>query len=733
MKLNFFPKVDSLLRIPARSSVGFLCILLLFVALFSACKKKSEGPDAPDLIRLVELIQDPATEIDSHVELQRNELQPLQENGWELGQETIKAVQRRSAFILPQWLWKSKDFRMKFRARSVAPRELMIHVQGKEIGRHHLTSEWKEYFIQYSSSDLKKPTVKQIQFVFGGSEAPPFAEFQSFQLPLYSWGRTRISQEIRTALSVNSKSKVRFHLKLPEKKPYLFFGIGVPVEKGPPALVEYSVRIDRKNKTSELLKKTVKFPQPYAGWQDERIDLSKHAGEEVTLEIQTTSSSPKSHYVAWSSPEIYDVSAEKNKPNIILLSIDTMRADRLSDRLSPNLMKFARESERFTNAYCTFPSTLPSHTSVMTGLYVANHQVSRPAEEIVRVKQIPHTLPTLAELAAQGGYFTAGITDGGFVSSFFGFDRGFQQYSDNIHMARKDVATISNALRWLKTNSQRPFFLFLHSYEVHEPFNPPVDAFRKLFPKPALNRPPVITMDYLHRIVSGAVVPTEEQKEFIRQCYDAEIYFFDQNFGRLLAEIKQLGLEQDTVILVFADHGELFLEDRNPFGHGKTLIQEEIQVPLILHVPGRKPAERNDIVSLVDIFPTLAQMMGSKVDFPIDGIDLLEPADSKKRFNRSVYYEVNYGKEAMWGTQTREFKLVLDKQKGAEFFYDLRKDPGQKNNLSTTDTRSLQMMKKVLAAYVQKSTSPTEWAKAKQEKQETNELREQLKALGYIN
>lgn len=717
-------------RFHSKNIVLYLCIILFC---FSACKGRDEGPEAPALIRLAELIQHPKTEIDSHFTLQQAELESLQENGWQVKEGMVIATEKRSAFILPDWLWRAKDFRMKFTARSKEPRELRIHVQGKELARYQLTQDWKDYFVQYKSSDLKKPTVKQINFIFGGQNADSYGEFQSFLLPLYSWGRTRVSQEVRASFSVNSNSNVKFHLKLPSQKPALFFGVGVPIEKGPPAQVVYTVHISSGRQRSELVRGTVKFPQPYAGWQDQKIDLSKYAGKNVSLEFQTQSTADKNHYVAWSSPEIYDTAAESSKPNIILLSIDTMRADRLSDRISPNLMKFARDSELFTNAYCTFPSTLPSHTSVMTGLYVANHQVSRPVEEIVRVKQIPHKLPTLAEVATGAKYFTAGITDGGFVSSFFGFDRGFQQYSDNIHIKRKDVATITNAIQWLKTNSERPFFLFLHSYEVHEPFNPPVEVFRKLFPKPAMNRPPVITMEYLHRIVNGSVVPTEEQKEFIRQCYDAEVHFFDQNFGRLLSELKRLKLDDNTIILVFADHGELFLEKDKPFGHGKTLTQEEIQVPLILHIPGRKPAERKDLVSLVDIFPTLADVMGVKVDSPLDGISLLEPSNSKKRFNRSVYYEVTYGKEAMWGAQTREFKLVLNKQEGSEYFYDLRKDPEQKHNVGHTDTRSLQLMKQLLASYVQKSTSPTEWAKSKQDKQESNELREQLKALGYIN
>jgi arylsulfatase A-like enzyme len=698
-----------------------------------ACNREPKGPEAPPLIRLSELVQDSKTEIDSHFTLEKSDLQPLQENGWIVGEKIVSAQEKRSSFLLPEWLWRSRDFRMKFSARSDHHREMTIHVQGKQLVRLYLTPEWKEYSIQYTSKDLKRPTVKQIQFIFGGEPAETYGEFQSFHLPLYSWGRTRISKEVRSALSVNSNSKLRFHLKLPSKNPVLFLGLGVPVEKGPRAEATFQVHIESRKGSGELIRRTMKFPQPYARWQDEKIDLKKHAGQEVVLELRTQSNAEKSHYMAWSSPEIYDVEAKREKPNIILLSIDTMRADRLSERLTPNLMRLARESQVFTNAYCTFPSTLPSHTSVMTGLYVANHQVSRPVEEIVRVKQIPHKLETIAELVSGTKYFTSGITDGGFVSSFFGFDRGFQQYSENVHMARKDVATISNAIKWLETNSQRPFFLFLHTYEVHEPFNPPVPVFEKLFPKPAVNKPPVITMEWLHRVVSGAVTPTEEQKEFIRQCYDAEIHFFDQNFGRLLDELKRLKLDQNTVILVFSDHGELFMEYQNTFGHGKTLARNEIQVPLILHIPGQKGATREDLVSLVDLYPTVADLIGAKVNSPVDGISLLEPPDSKKRFNRSIYYEVTYGNQAFWGAQTREFKMVLDKNNGAEFFYDLRKDPEERENVSNAENRSLQSMKALLAAYVQKSTSPTEWAKSKQDKQETEELREQLKALGYIN
>ncbi len=715
---------------PARQTVIYFSILLL---LFTACKNRENTPRAPSLIRLEELFMNPKTEINSHFRVNPDDFQQHSGNGWKVEPKQIVALERRTTFLLPEWLWKTRDFRMKFVARSQSPRDFAINVQGQELATYKLTKDWKEYTLHFQSKDLKKRTVKQLQFLFGGEEASPYAEFQFFQLPLYHSARTDLGKEVRTGFSVSSNSNVKFHLRLPSGNPALFFGIGVPVDEEEVSEITYTVRIRSGRKSKDLIRKTVKFSFENLRWQDETIPLGDWAGKEVTLELESQSSAAQDRYVTWSSPELYDLKAKSDKPNIILLSIDTMRADRFSNRTSPNLVEFAKKSIVFDNAYCTFPSTLPSHTSVMTGLYVGHHQVSRPVDEIVRVKQIPPQLTTIAEMAQQAKYFTAGITDGGFVSKFFGFDRGFHQYSENIHMARKDVATIANAVTWLNKNSQRPFFLFLHSYEVHEPFNPPPEVFRKLFPKPALDQQPVITMDLLHRIVKGDIVPKESQKEFIRQCYDAEVYFFDQNFATLLNELKRLKLDQNTVILIFADHGEQFFDRENSFGHGKTLAPEEIRVPLILHIPGKKPEQRKDLVSLVDIYPTVANLMGIKPAARGDGINLLEPANSKQRFNRPIFYEVTYGKEARWGAQTHEFKLVLDKQKGTESFYDLRKDPEERNDLGKTESRSLKQMKQLLASYVQKSTSPTGWAKTKQQKQETNELKEQLKALGYIN
>jgi len=719
-----------------------IAFLLLLLCSLSCCSKNKTIDETPQLIRLEQLLENPSTEIESHFAVSAAEFSQYAGAGWSTDQGTIRVLDKKAVLLLPESPWRRRGFRLKFRVRSPVQRNLAVLVKGKVMAKYHLTARWSEQIFTLTDGDFKKPNVKQLQFAFDGPPAAVYAEFQELQFPLYSWGRTRVSNEVRSAFSVGSNAKARFQVKLPSGKPVFFFGIGAPYgmdkRKDQTARVitsefEYRVTVKTGSVTKELLGKKMQFSPTTLRWEDHSLDLSEFAGQQVQLELRTSTNSAKDHFVAWSSPEIYNISTRKKKPNIILLSIDTLRADRIAQRTAPNLLRFAERSLQYKNAYCTFPSTLPSHASVMTGLYVGNHQVSRPAMQLARMKQIPQKLITVAETAQQAGYFTAGITDGGFVSSFYGFDQGFQQYSENINEKRENVATIGNGIAWLRNNSTRPFFLFLHSYYVHEPFTPPREVFHKLFPEAHPDREPKVSMEWLHKVVSGQTKPTEQDKEFIRRCYDAEVFFFDQNFGKLLDEMRNLKIDRDTVILIFGDHGEQFFDRDDTFGHGKTLAGEEIRVPLILHIPGRKAELREDLVSLVDLYPTLAELMQTTVDAPIDGISLLEATDSKKRFNRAIYYEVSYGNEAVWGAQTREFKLVLDKLKGKEFFYDLRKDPMEKTSLVDSPGRPMKLMKDLLAEYVRKSTTPTDLAKSQQEKQETGELREQLKALGYIN
>ncbi|MCI0415231.1 sulfatase [bacterium] len=714
-------------------------IVLICIFSFLGCRKE-EKRTGPPLIRLHELLEDPSTEIKSDVPITSSGFQDFQGEGWTTGTNFISASDRRAIFLFPEAQRKIQGFRLKFQARSAVDRNLKITVQNKQIAVFRLTPEWKQYQLRFSSRDLSKPTVKQLIFQFDGADpaaASPYADFRDLQTSSYLWGRSTLFKDTRSSLAIRAASNVIFQVTLPAQKPRLFFGIGVPSrKKETPQQTQfvYSVIIHTKWGSNELLRRTMHSSPKDAKWKDESVDLSDFAGKQVRLELKSESSSSNlDSYIAWSSPEIYDVASMTNKPNIILISIDTLRADRVFSGFAPNLAAFAKQSIVYRNAYCTFPSTLSSHTSVMTGLYVASHQVSRPTYQIVRTKLIPRELNTIAEVAHQAGYYTAGITDGGFVSGFYGFEQGFQEYLENPEKSHNRVATLDNAQQWIGTNSNRPFFLFLHSYTVHEPFHPPADVFRKLFPKPALDQPPHITMEWLDKVVGGKLIPTEQQKEFVRQCYNAEVYFYDQNFGLLMRKLKQLGLDKNTVILIFGDHGEMFFDRDNTFGHGKTLHKEEISVPLILSLPGKKQEERTDLVSLVDIYPTLAALMGAEIRNPIDGISLLEPPGSAKRSRRTIYYELTYGNEAKWGIQSNEFKMVFDKQKGQQSFYDLRKDPEEKNDLSATAPRTMQSMKALLSAYIQKSVTPTELVKGAQDKKESDELREQLKALGYIN
>ena len=524
----------------------FLVVLLSTISFFGC--RKEEKRTGPPFIRLQELLEDPSTEIRSDIPISLSEFQNFQGDGWTIHDDLISASDRRALFLFPERQRKIQGFRLKFQARSAVDRVLKINVQNKEIAVYRLTPQWKQYQLRFSAKDLSRPTVRHLAFMFEGADpaAASYADFRDLQMSSYLWGRSNLFKDTRSALAVRSASTVTFQLTLPPQKPRLFFGIGMPSKKGEAqqeSEFAYSIIVHSKSRSKELLRKTVPS-SPLPKWNDESVDLSDFAGKQVKLELKSESSSKKpDSYVAWSSPEIYDVASINNKPNVILISIDTLRADRVFSGFAPNLAALAKQSIVYKNAYCTFPSTLSSHTSVMTGLYVASHQVSRPTYQIVRTKMIPRELNTIAEVAHQEGYYTAGITDGGFVSGFYGFEQGFQEYLENSDKGHNRVVTLDNAQRWIETNSNRPFFLFLHSYTVHEPFHPPVDIFRKLYPKPALDQAPHITMEWLDKVVGGKVQPTEQEKEFVRQCYNAEVYFFDQNFGLFMKKLKQLGLD----------------------------------------------------------------------------------------------------------------------------------------------------------------------------------------------
>src|SRR6202522_4866294 len=292
--------------------------------------------------------------------------------------------------------------------------------------------------------------------------------------------------------------------------------------------------------------------------------------------------------------------ASAKPPNIILITLDTTRADRIgflgSKRgLTPNLDALARESVVFTRAYSQIPLTTPSHAVLLTGTYPQFNHLDG------LIQPLRTDLPYLPDLLHQRGYHTAAFV-GAMVldpatDAAPGFDRGFDVYDADFHnpqpgedryhsLERRAEDVANRAMGWLSQNSQGPFFLWLHFYDAHEPYDPP-EPFKA---------------------------------HYASEPYDGEIAYTDSVVGSVMEVLKRHGLYQNTVISITADHGEAFGEHGEKF-HGMFLYDETIHVPLLLKLPGEKFAGKRveARVALADVAPSVLEATGAPVQVAMQG------------------------------------------------------------------------------------------------------------------
>ncbi len=367
--------------------------------------------------------------------------------------------------------------------------------------------------------------------------------------------------------------------------------------------------------------------------------------------------------------------AETARPPVILITIDTLRADRLSswgsDRVqTPHMDRLAAEGARFANASSTVPFTLPAHSSMMTGLYPPSHGVRENVGYVLGSDAV-----TLAERFQSLGYHT-----GGFVSAFvldarWGIARGFETYVDDFDLESMDGAnlgsvqragpeTISRALDWLDSlpgagadgaaaGGRAPFFLWLHLFDPHDPYEPP-EPFRSAYP----GRP-----------------------------YDGEVAYTDSLIGEFRAALEERELFDGSVVVLTSDHGE-GLGDHGESYHGFFIYDATVHVPFIVRLPGGVEGGRvvDDAVSHVDIAPTLAELIGLPEIAPsaVHGRSLLPdiegrsaPTGGRGVYAESFYPLYHYGWAPLRSLRTAEYKFI---EAPDPELYALREDPGELNN-----------------------------------------------------
>jgi choline-sulfatase len=410
-------------------------------------------------------------------------------------------------------------------------------------------------------------------------------------------------------------------------------------------------------------------------------------------------------------------------PNILLITLDTTRADRMgflgSKRgLTPALDAFARTATVFTRAYAQAPVTTVSHATLLTGSYPAGHRVNDFGAPL------PAAVPYLPQLLRDAGYRTAA-----FVGSLIldprngtapGFDRGFDVYDAGFRLRRpgddryrsverRGDEVVTRALAWSRqAASEHASFLWVHLFDPHDPYDPPADL----------------------------------KARFTASPYDGEIAAVDRLVGRLLQSASP-----NTIIVVAADHGES-LGDHGEETHGVFLYDAVLHVPLVIRVPGTGAGTRIDThVRLADVAPTLLEAAGLPIPRAMQGETLMplvrqKPVVPKPRggdggpsSDRPVYAETEYPRRAFgWSPLAawRNDRFLLVRAPKPEL-YDLVADPGAMNNLAATRPRVLDGMSAELRDFIVRSTEPASPKPDAVRPGEGGELAKRLASLGYIS
>jgi choline-sulfatase len=406
------------------------------------------------------------------------------------------------------------------------------------------------------------------------------------------------------------------------------------------------------------------------------------------------------------------VSCSRSRPairNVLLISIDTLRADHVSAYgfprpTTPNIDAVAREGVLFRNVHTPVPMTLPAHVSMLTGTLPPAHGLRDNL-----ANRLPEASLTLAEMLKPRGFTTGAVVSTFVLDRRFGTSQGFDTYDDRFQAVhkigdineRKGDETTRHALDWLDEHKAQPFFLFVHFYDPHDPYEPP-EPFAS---------------------------------QWREHPYEGEIAFADHCVGQVLEKLRQLGLYDRTLVVITGDHGEM-LGEHGELNHGFFIYEGALHVPLVMRVPGAPAAARkvDAPVSLIDIAPTIVSLVGAPVPKEVQGVDLSPWIAGRGAGGgaRPIYAETvtpthYYGASSLLGVIVDGWKYI---ETTRPELYDLRSDPAEAVNLLEREPVRADALGRTLVSILAaagRAPGPAPESAALDE-----ESRQRLAALGYL-
>jgi len=433
------------------------------------------------------------------------------------------------------------------------------------------------------------------------------------------------------------------------------------------------------------------------------------------------------------------------RPNLVLIVVDTLRADRLgawgyARPTSPAIDAFAADAIRFERAYSTAPWTKPSVASMLTGLLPSMHGTQKLDASL------SPEVDTLAEILQRMDFATGAVVSHDLIGALYGFSQGFEHFDQSEarghgHVSTEGVNRASAAMLDTLERDGRPFFLMVHYFDPHFDY--------RRHPEYGFSA------DGAGRLVGNESMPTlrrmggeltEEEVGLLRDAYDEEIRHTDEGIGGLLDMLRTRDLYDESVIVLVADHGEEFRE-HGWIGHTRNLYEGLIHVPLIMRLPAGKAAGRvvDRPVSLLALAPTVLDAMGfdaSQLDFQ-HGSLLPQIRDGEPSDDQFVYSEVDYDRvprPKLWPTMRSanmralilgRYKILHDRGPDRFELYDVVADPEEQRDLSQSEPERLHAMQHQLDAASERAQGSGAHEAPRQ--MLGPDERERLRALGYLD
>jgi arylsulfatase A-like enzyme len=597
-----------------------------------------------------------------------------------------------------------------------------------------------------SDSDGATAEIDYLRFL---TEADYFAE-KSVGVDTYE-----LDSQLRHALFVHAPSTVKYKIVVP-REAVLRWGMGIADPHTP---VEFEITLETNGETKTLYRHRMTERR----WADARLDMTPWQGQEAVLTFRTSAVTPGG-LGFWSNPILYQ--QESSRPNVVIYLIDCLRADHMGTygyerATTPFLDRFAAEGALFLNAYTQQTWTRPSVASLFSSNYSLAHQVNTMG------KVLPESFVTLAEVLSAQGYATGHFADNEQAGRSTGLIQGFEHVSANgltgsPHFHRIDFSAVVPLLRE-RAEQQRPFFLYIHTLELHTPYAPPPPYDTRYDPEYRgltwVN--PQIALDSEVRAHKNSRRIRQRELEHLKALYDGLINLADDKFQTFVSLLRDSGVYDNTLLIVIADHGEAFGE-RGRLEHGFAPYQELSRVPLLMRFPKQiSPGQViRDNVQLIDLAPTVLDSIGLPIHEDFQGRSLVPLLTGQRANwqNTAVYAEGKEGRmlvaliEGGWklitsvpeeprnqaqgvrGWLHTVISLFRDSLGAADELYDLENDPRERYNLTASYPTRVRAYKAQVQQWVmEQQTIANHHATTSAQRIDVDpHALEQLRGLGYV-